>query len=83
MYNNHQQDSSIDLVLFLDTLHQIEDCDELFMEIHRVLKRNGLLFMDPGHMKLARAREIVEATGLFTIGECRDHYMMVVPKATQ
>jgi len=70
-------------VLFLDTLHQLEDCDALFLEIHRVLKQNGLLFMDPGHMKLERARGIVEATGLFTIAECRDHYMMVVPKAPQ
>lgn len=82
-YNTGIQDSSIDLVLFLDTLHQIEDCDALFLEIHRVLKQDGLLFMDPGHMKLARAREIVEATGLFTIAECRDHDMLVVPRARQ
>jgi len=82
-YNTGIQDSSIDLVLFLDTLHQIGDCDALFLEIHRVLKQDGLLFMDPGHMKLARAREIVEATGLFTIAECRDHDMLVVPKARQ
>jgi ubiquinone/menaquinone biosynthesis C-methylase UbiE len=82
-YNTGIQDSSIDLVLFLDTLHQIEDCNALFMEIHRVLKQNGLLFMDPGHMKPERATEIVEATGLFTIAECRDHDMLVVPKSRQ
>lgn len=82
-YNTGIQDSSIGLVLFLDTLHQIGDCDALFLEIRRVLKEDGVLFMDPGHMKLARAREIVEATGLFTIAECRDHDMLVVPKAKQ
>jgi len=82
-YNTGIQDSSIDLALLLDTLHRIGDCDALFLEIHRVLKQDGLLFMDPGHMKLARAREIVEATGLFTIAECRDHDMLVVPQARQ
>jgi len=82
-YNTGIQDSSIGLVLFLDTLHQIGDCDALFLEIRRVLKDDGVLFMDPGHMKLARAREIVEDTGLFTIAECRDHDMLVVPKAKQ
>ena len=82
-YNTGIKDSSIDLVLFLDTLHQIRDCDALLLEIHRVLKQDGVLFMDPGHMKLARAREIVEATSLFTIAECQDHDMLVVPKARQ
>ena len=82
-YDTGVEDSSIDLVLFLDTLHQIGDCGALFIEIRRVLKQDGVLFMDPGHMKMSRAREIVEATGLFTIAECRDHDMLVVPKAKQ
>jgi len=82
-YNTGIKDSSIDLALFLDTLHQIGDCDALFLEIHRVLKQDGVLFMDPGHMKMSRAREIVEATGLFTIAECQDHDMLIVPKAKQ
>ncbi len=82
-YNTGIEDSSIDLALFLDTLHQIGDRNALFLEIHRVLKQDGVLFMDPGHMKLARAKAIVEASGLFTIAECRDHDMLVVPKARQ
>ena len=82
-YNTGIKDSSIDLALFLDTLHQIRDCNALFLEIHRVLKLDGILFMDPGHMKMSRAREIVEASGLFTIAGCQDHNMLVVPKAKQ
>jgi len=82
-YNTGIEDSSIDLVLFLDTLHRIGDCAALFLEIRRVLKEDGILFMDPGHMKMSGAREIVENTGLFTIAECQDHDMLVVPKAKQ
>ena len=82
-YNTGIQGSSIDLVLLLDTLHLIGDCDALFREIHRIIKQDGILFMDPGHMKMSRAREIVESTGLFTIVECRDHDMLVATKAKQ
>jgi len=82
-YNTGIQGSSIDLVLLIDTLHLIGDCDALFQEIHRILKQDGNLFMDPGHMKMSRAREIVEGSSLFTIVECRGQDMLVVPKAKQ
>ena len=75
------QSSSIDLVLLLDTLHMINDQQALFRELHRLLKPDGLIFMDPGHMKMSRAREIVENTALFTIVEYRGHDMLVAPKA--
>ena len=80
-YDTGIQSSSADLVLLLDALHEIGDCDALFREIHRILKPDGILFMDPGHMKMSKAREIVESTGLFTITECRNHDMLVAPKA--
>jgi ubiquinone/menaquinone biosynthesis C-methylase UbiE len=79
-YNTGIQDSSIDLVLLIDTLHLINDCDALFQEIHRILKQDGLIFMDKGHLKISRAREIVESTNLFTIAECWGRDMLVAPK---
>jgi len=82
-YDTGIQTSSIDLVLFVDTLHQIEDCDALFCEIHRILKQDGILFMDPGRAEMSTAREIVEGTGLFTIVECRGDDMLVAPEAHQ
>jgi len=82
-YDTGIQTSSIDLVLFVDTLHSIGDCDALFREIHRILKQDGVFFMDPGHMEMSRATEIVEGTGLFTITDCRGHDMLVAPKAHQ
>ncbi len=82
-YETGIQGSSADLVLLLDTLHQIGDCDALFREIHRILKPAGILFMDPGHMKMSKAREIVERTGLFAITECRGSDMLVTPKVKQ
>jgi len=79
-YNTGIQESSIDLVLLIDTFHMISDRDALLHEIHRILKPDGLLFMDPGHMKIPRAREIVESIDLFTIVECRGRDMLAAPK---
>ena len=74
------QDSSADLVLLLDTLHLIGDHHALFREIHRLLRQNGILFMDPGHMKVSKAREILEGTGFFKVVEYRGRDMLVAPK---
>jgi len=82
-YDTGIQESSIDLVLLLDTLHMINDHQALFRELHRLLKPDGFIFMDPRHMRMSRARKIVESTDLFTIVECRGHDMLVAPKAKQ
>ena len=82
-YDTGIQDSSIDLVLLIDTFHQIGARDSLLGEIHRILKPDGLLFMDPGHMKMPKAKEIVESTSLFTIVESQGKNMLVAPKTKQ
>lgn len=82
-YNTRIQEASIDLVLLLDTIHMISDRKALFREIHRILKQDGMLFMDPGHMKLGSAIEIVESAGFFTIKECQGKDMLVIPKTKQ
>lgn len=82
-YDTGIQSSSADLVLLLDTLHEVGDCDALFREIHRILKPHGVLLMDPGHVKMSKAREIVEGTGLFMVRQCQDNDMVVTPKGKQ
>jgi ubiquinone/menaquinone biosynthesis C-methylase UbiE len=58
---------SVDLVLLLDTFHSVRDREGLLSDIERVLKPGGRLFMDPGRMDLQKAREQVEASGLFLL----------------
>ena len=79
-YDTGIEDSSADLVMLLDALHMVGDRDAVLREIHRILKEDGVLFMDPGHMKLPTAKEIVEGTGLFAVTECRGRDMIVAPK---
>ena len=58
---------SVDLVFLFDTLHSVRDREGLLSDVERVLKPGGRLFMDPGHMDLEKAREQVEASGLFRL----------------
>lgn len=79
-YDTGIQGSSIDLVLMFDALHMISDRAALLSEVHRLLKQDGIFFLDSGHMKLSKAKEIVEDNGLFAIVECRGDDMLLAPK---
>lgn len=78
-YNTGIQDSSIDIVLLIDTLHMIEHCDALLQEFYQILKQDGLAFIDRGHLKMSRVMEIVASTDLFTIVDCWERDMLVAP----
>ena len=78
-YDTGIQDSSIDRVLLIDTIHLIEDPDALFREIHRMLKPDGLLFMEKGHMAMPEQKEILTKTGLFTITESQGLMILAAP----
>ncbi|HEX73632.1 MAG TPA: class I SAM-dependent methyltransferase [Dehalococcoidia bacterium] len=80
-YDTGIQDSSVDLVLLIDTLPLIKDYNQLFQEIHRILKQKGYIFIEHGRTKLSRTREIVERTGLFYVIECKGHQVLAVSKA--
>jgi ubiquinone/menaquinone biosynthesis C-methylase UbiE len=46
-----------DIVVFLDAFHMVAEPEALLREIHRLLKPQGLLFMDPGHLAQLAAGE--------------------------
>ncbi|MGQ9571988.1 MAG: class I SAM-dependent methyltransferase [Dehalococcoidia bacterium] len=79
-YDTGIEQSSIDRVLLIDTIHLIEDPNALFREIHRMLKPDGLLFMEKGHMPMARQKEILEKTGLFRVVECENLMILAAPQ---
>jgi ubiquinone/menaquinone biosynthesis C-methylase UbiE len=72
---------SADLVLLLDTLHAVRDKEGLLSDIARVLKPDGHLFMDPGHMNLEKALEQVETSGLFRLEDAWGRDMLFAKAA--
>ena len=80
-YDSGIEGASIDRVLLIDTIHLIDDPDALFREIHRMLKPDGLLFMEKGHMAKSEQRDIVEKTSLFKIVEFQGLMILAAPQA--
>ena len=79
-YDTGIEESSIDRVLLIDTIHLIEDPDALFREIHRILKPDGLLFMERGHMAISEQKNVVERAGLFKITESQGLMILAAPQ---
>ena len=77
--------SCADLVLLLDAFHQIADRPALLREVRRIIKPKGTFLMEPGHMKLDRARAIVADTGLFVhfVTRGRDMWFSPSPAGPQ
>ena len=79
-YDTGIGESSIDRVLLIDTIHLIEDPDALFREIHRMLKPDGLLFMEKGHMAMSEQKEVLTNTGLFQMREAEGLMILAAPQ---
>lgn len=79
-YDTGIQDSSVDRVLLIDTIHLIDDPDALFGEIHRMLRPDGLLFMEKGHMPMDEQKEILTKTGLFKIVQSEGLMILASPQ---
>ena len=78
-YDTGIEKASADMVLLIDTFHMISDFDALLGEVHRILKPDGRLFMDPGHMKQSEAMRILDESDLFTIVRSLGRDMLLAP----
>lgn len=79
-FNTGIPGSSADIVLLIDAIFPIKDRISLLNEIHRILKPAGFLFMDPSHMSISKAKNIVEDTGRFKIMEFDGRNMLFTKK---
>lgn len=68
--------NSVDLVVLLDTFHGVSDRPSLLSEIYRILRADGYLFMDPGHMNRDAARGMVLDSRLFQLEQSWDRDML-------
>ncbi|HUV52883.1 MAG TPA: class I SAM-dependent methyltransferase [Dehalococcoidia bacterium] len=60
-------DSSLDVVLLYDTLHDLSEPDKVLQELHRVLKPTGVLSISDHHMKEVEIVSRLTKTGLYKI----------------
>ena len=58
-------DMVADIIFLIDAIFPIKNRASLLKEIHRLLKPDGHLLMDPSHMSVRKAQAVVDETGLF------------------
>ena len=62
-------DNGIDLAVIFDVYHELDNGSDVLLEIHRVLKPDGILYFSDHHMKEHRIVSELTAQGLFTLKE--------------
>ena len=78
-YDTGINNAIVDLVLLIDTIPIIEETKPLFIEIHRLLKKQGRVYISHSHLSMEKTRKLVEDSGLFTVSQCQGHDMIIVP----
>jgi len=61
------EEGSVDVVLFYDVFHELEEPDVVLRELHRILKPDGTLSFSDHHMKEPDIVDGVTSSGLFAL----------------
>ena len=73
-------DKSVDYICALDMLHQVEESEKLFKELHRLVKKDGMLILDDGHQKREKTRRQISESNLWEIIEENKDHLKCVPE---
>jgi ubiquinone/menaquinone biosynthesis C-methylase UbiE len=65
--NTGLPDASVDVVLLYDTFHHLSKPEQVLRELHRVLKKDGLLSFSDHHLKEPEIVAGVTSSGLFAL----------------
>ena len=60
-------DNSLDLVIFFDVFHTLDNKEEVLIELHRVLKSDATMCFSDHHMKEAEILKRLTKNGLFKL----------------
>ena len=63
------ENDTIDVVLLFDTFHDVDNPEGLLRELHRVLKREGILCFNDHHMKEDQILSQITQNDLFTLSK--------------
>jgi SAM-dependent methyltransferase len=64
-YSIDLPDKCIDIILVYDMMHEVEDPRGLLQELHRVLKKEGILSVFPMHMGTEHFIDVMKEYGIF------------------
>jgi len=74
------EDDSIDVVYALDMFHMVSKPLDFLKELHRISKKDGVLFIDNGHQSRNKAKTKINASGLWDIIYENPRYLKCRPR---
>lgn len=74
---------SCDTICAFDMFHHIKDQDGFFKELHRVIKPQGMLYLDAGHQPMDAAKEKVHKSGLWQVESIEGRVFVCKPHSKE
>ncbi len=78
-YSSKIKDNTADLIYALDMFHMVENTGAFLDELHRIIKKDGILILEDGHQKRELAREKVINSGRWIISGETERHMKCKP----
>jgi len=75
------RDRCADVVYALDMFHQIEDPVDFLAGIHRIIKPEGVLFLEDGHQPRSQSLDKVQRSEHWRVTRENKHWMELKPAA--
>lgn len=79
-YSCNIKSHTINLIYALDMFHMIKKSKPFLKELHRLLKKQGVLIIEPGHQPMEKAKEKIDNSKLWKIIKQTKSYLKCVPK---
>lgn len=72
-------DHCADVVYALDMFHQVDDSAGFLDEIHRIVKTNGVLFLEDGHQSRQVTKKKIACSKLWRIDQEHQRFIRLAP----
>ncbi len=79
-YSCKIKDSVADLIYCLDTFHMVKDSKLFLQELHRLLKKDGVLIIDDGHQSRQETKRKIADSKIWKVSEEFKNYLKSIPK---
>ncbi len=78
-YSCEIEDNTVDMIYAVDMFHMVEDIKLFLDELHRIIKKGGVLILEDGHQARELSIKKVKNTGGWVISEENKRHMRCIP----
>lgn len=71
---------SVDIIYALDIFHQVKNPNKFFKDLHRMIKKNGMLYLADGHQPRKITKQKIGQSNLWYIEEEYEDYIKCKPR---